>query len=174
MNEELNSFVATLIEDTQMMMDEYQTPEMAFTATVLDKIEELLDCDDIVKEHCKITKVNGDTIGEIHAYSQSTNGEVLYLFYTDYNSLHDVTVKSNSECQKSLTRLQGFYNSAIRGCHIDMDSSSAEYKASKFIYDNVQNFQSVNLVILSNYVINNLQLKKLRLRQNLYSTMYGI
>lgn len=163
MNEELNSFVATLIEDTQMMMDEYQTPEMAFTATVLDKIEELLDCDDIVKEHCKITKVNGDAIGEIHAYSQSTNGEVLYLFYTDYNSLHDVTVKSNSECQKSLTRLQGFYNSAIRGCHIDMDSSSAEYKASKFIYDNVQNFQSVNLVILSNYVINNLQLKKIKI-----------
>ncbi|MDD7107483.1 MAG: hypothetical protein PUI10_02880, partial [Prevotellaceae bacterium] len=84
MNEELYSFVATLIEDTQMMMDEYQTPEMAFTATVLEKIEDLLDCADVVKEHCKLTKVNGNTIGELHAYSQSTNSEVLYLFYTDY------------------------------------------------------------------------------------------
>lgn len=163
MNEELNSYVASLIEDTQMMMDEYQTPEMAFTATVLEKIEELLDCAEIIREHCKITKVNGDTTGELHAYSQSTNGEVLYLFYTDYNPQHDVTVKSNSECQTSLNRIQGFYNAAIRGYHIDMDSSSAEYKACKFIYDNVQRFQSVNLVILSNYVINNLTLKKIKI-----------
>lgn len=163
MNEELNSYVASLIEDTQMMMDEYQTPEMAFTAAVLEKIEELLDCKDIIKEHCKITKSNGDTIGEIHAYAESTNGEVLYLFYTDYNPLHDVTVKSNSDCKASLNRPQGFYNSAIRGYHIDMDSDSAEYRAAKFIYDNVQNFQSVNLVILSNYVINNLELKKIKI-----------
>lgn len=163
MNEELNSFVATLIEDAQMMMDEYQTPEMAFTATVLEKIEELLDCADIVKEYCKITKINGDTIGELHAYSQSTNGEVLYLFYTDYNPQHDVTVKRNSDCQTSLNRIQGFYNAAIRGYHKDMDSSLAAYRACKFIYDNVQQFQSVNLVILSNYVINNLTLKKIKI-----------
>ena len=48
--------------------------------------------------------------GEIHAYGESTNGEVLYLFYTDYNPRVDVQVKSNSECQTSLNRPQGFYN----------------------------------------------------------------
>ena len=46
MNDELMSFVASLLEDTQFMMDEYQTPEMAFTAVALDKIVELLDCTD--------------------------------------------------------------------------------------------------------------------------------
>ena len=42
MNEELMSFVASLLEDTQFKMDEYQTPEMAFTAVTLDKIVERL------------------------------------------------------------------------------------------------------------------------------------
>ena len=82
-----------------MVMDEYQTPVMAFTATVLDKIEDLLDCKEIVKEHCIVTKKNGDIIGEIHAYSESTNGEVLYLFYTDFHSGSDILVKNNTELQ---------------------------------------------------------------------------
>lgn len=163
MNEELNSYVASLIEDTQMMMDEYQSPEMAFTSTILEKIEDLLDCKDIIKEHCIITKTNGAVEGEIYAYCESTNGEVLYLFYTDYNPRHEVTVKNNTESKISLVRPQGFYNKAIRGCHLDMDSDSSEYRAAKFIYDNVQNFQSVNLVVLSNYVINNLPLSRIRI-----------
>lgn len=163
MNEELNSYIDSLIEDTQMVMDEFQTPEMAFTATVLEKIEDLLDCKDITIEHCKITDRSGKIEGEIHAYAESTNGEVLYLFYTDYNHRHDVQVKSNTDCQTSLTRPQGFYNKAIRGYHIDFDSASSEYNACKFIYDKVQQFQSVNLVVLSNYVINNLSLKKIKI-----------
>ena len=73
MNEELMSFVVSLLEDTQFKMDEYQTPEMAFTAVALDKIVELLDCTDPVIEHCKLTKSNGDTTGEIHAYAESVN-----------------------------------------------------------------------------------------------------
>lgn len=163
MNEELNSFASTLIEDTQLMMDEYQTPEMAFTAAVLDKIEGLLDCKEIVKEHCRITKTNGDITGEIHAYAESTNGEVLYLFYTDFNPRAEITSKNNTDTQVALSRPQGFYNSAIRACFMDMEQDSPEYKASKFIYDNVKEFQSVNLVVLSNYVINNLQLKKIKI-----------
>lgn len=135
MNEELNGFVDSLIEDTQILMDEFPTPEMAFTATVLDRIEELLDCKDIVKEHCRTTKSNGDVTGEIHAYALSTNEEVLYLFYTDYNASHEVTVKSNTESQRSLNRAQGFYNKAIRASHLDRDSSSAEYRALKFILE---------------------------------------
>lgn len=60
MNEELLTFVESLLEDTQMKMDEYQTPEMAFTAVALDKIVDLLDCNDPIIEHCKLTKSNGD------------------------------------------------------------------------------------------------------------------
>lgn len=146
MNEELNNYVISLIEDTQVLLDEYETPEMAFTATVLEKIEDLFDCQDIVKGHVRLLKSNGDVKGEIHAYSESTNGEVLYLFYTDYNPNIDVATKSNTEGQVSLNRLQGFYNAAIRGAHLDMDSSSFEYQAAKHIYDNSKNFQSINLV----------------------------
>ena len=42
MNEELSNYISTLIEDTELMMDEYQNPEMAFTAAVLEKIETLM------------------------------------------------------------------------------------------------------------------------------------
>lgn len=163
MNEELNSFVTSLFEETMLAMDEYQTPEMAFTATVLDKIEELLDCKDIVKEHCKIIMSNGNVSGEIHAYGQSTNEEVLYLFYTNYNSSNEIVVTSNTESQKYFNRLQGFYNSAIRGSYFDMDTSSNEYRAAKFIYENVQKFQTVNLILLSNCIINNFDLKKIKI-----------
>lgn len=39
MNEELNSYIDSLLEDTMLAMDEFQTAEMAFTATVLEKLK---------------------------------------------------------------------------------------------------------------------------------------
>lgn len=163
MNEELSSFLSTLLEDTQLRMDEFRTPDMAFTATVLDKIEDLLDCTDPVIEHCKLTNVRGDVTGEIHAYAESTNGEVLYLFYTDYNHSLEIKTKNNTECQPCVNRPQGFYQAAVRCAYDDVDSASSEYKALKFIYDNVQKFTSVNIVILSNNIINNLKIKKIKI-----------
>lgn len=158
MNEQLNSYASALIEESMMVRDEISLPEMAFTEVVLDKIEPLLDCEEIIKEHCVLTKVNGDIVGELHAYAQSTNGEVLYLFYTYFNHKEEIVIKGNTECAVCLTRPQGFYNKAIRGVHLDVDSESPEYRAGKFIYDNHNNFKSVNIVILSNYVINNLSI----------------
>jgi len=163
MNEELASYVASLLEDTQLKMDEYKTPEMAFTATILEKIEDLLDCSSPVIEHCKLTKSNGDITGEIHAYAESMNGEVLYLFYTDYNHSFDIKTKSNSESQTSINRPQGFYQAAVRCAFDQVDSASPEYTALKYIYDNVQNFKSVNIVVLSNFVINNLVVSKIKI-----------
>lgn len=163
MTEELNSYVASLIEDTQMVMDEFQTPEMAFTKTILEKIEDLLDCNDITIEHCKLQNRIGNITGEIHAYGESTNGEVLYLFYTDYNPLFNVQIKNNTDSQSSLNRPQGFYNAAIRGAHYDLDESSSEYSACKFIYENHQQFKTINLVLLSNFIINNLSLNRIRI-----------
>lgn len=159
----LKNFVVSLVEDTQMKMDEHETLEMAFTDAILEKIEGLLDCKEIIKEHCRLTKTNGDVLGEIHAYSESTNGEVLYLFYTYFNPRCDVGIKNNTESQTALNRPQGFYNKAIRALHLDLDEESSEYKATKYIYDNLGRFQSVNLVVLSNYIINNLQLRKIQI-----------
>ena len=146
-----------------MAMDEYQTPEMAFTSTVLEKIEDLLDCKEITKEHCVITKSDGSVTGEIHAYSESTNGEVLYLFHTIYNHSSEIKTKSNTDCQTSFSRIQGFYNASAKAAYDSMDSQSSEYRASKFIYDNNHNYKSVNLIVLSNYLINNVSLKKIRI-----------
>lgn len=160
MNEELKNYLVSLMSDTQMMMDEYQIPEMAFTSTVLDKIEELLDCKEITKEYCRIVQKDGKIQGEIHAYAESENEEVLYLFYTDYSSNVEVKVKTNSDSQSSLNRPQGFYNAAIRGRYLDFDENSSEYRALKFIYENHNKHHTINLVVLSNYVINNLTLKK--------------
>ncbi len=163
MNEELNSYVDTLTEETILAMDEYKTREMAFTATILEKIEEFLDCKELIIEHCKIVDKSGKTEGEIHAYGESNNGEVLYLFYTDYNSTNDIQSKSNTDSQPALNRPQGFYNKAIRAYHYDLDESSAEFKACEYIYTRVQQFQSINLVVLSNYILNNLSIKKIRI-----------
>ena len=174
MNEELLSFVISLLEETQFKMDEYQAPEMAFTAVALDKIVELLDCTDPVIEHCKLTKLNGDTTGEIHAYAESVNGEVLYLFYTDYNPLPEVRTKSNTDCLPLINRPQGFYNQAVRCAYADVDSSSSEYRALKYIYDNVQKFNSVNIVVLSNYIINNLTVKKVKVVKPLFHDTWDL
>lgn len=174
MKDELMSFVASLLEDTQFKMDEYQTPEMAFTAVALDKIVELLDCTDPVIEHCRLTKANGDIIGEIHAYAESVNGEVLYLFYTYYNPLPEVITKSNSDCQPLLKRPMGFYNQAVRFAYNDVDSSSSEYRALRYIYDNVQRFNSVNIVVLSNYIINNLTVKKVNIVKPLFHDTWDL
>lgn len=161
MNDELNKYYYEIIEDTQMACDEYRTPEMAFTATTIEKISELIDCKDVVIEHCLLTKANGNNAGEIHAYGQSSNGEVLYLFYTDYSSSNDIKSKSYSDAEKDLTRPQSFYQAALRCAHADKDSSSPEYAALKFIYDNNAKFSSIQLVVLSNYLMKNLELKKI-------------
>lgn len=163
MTEELTNYAVSLLEDTHLKMDEYHNPEMAFTATVLEKIEDLLDCKDIIIEHCRLTTAAENVSGEIYAYTESTNGEVLYLFYTDYNHTPDAKTKSNTECQPSINRAQGFYEKAVRCVYDDLDSGSAEYRASKYIYDNMSNFKSVNIVILSNYVINNLSIRRIRI-----------
>ncbi len=158
MNEQIHSYAISLIEETMMVRDEMSIPEMAFTEIVLDKIEPMLNCEEIIKEHCIVRKTNGDIIGELHAYSISENHEVLYLFYSYFNSRDEVLTKSKSECSICLKRPQGFYNFAIRGGHLDKDADSPEYRAAKFIYDNVHVFKSVNIVVLSNYVINNLSI----------------
>lgn len=174
MNEELTSFALSLLEDTQFKMDEYQTPEMAFTAVALDKIVELLECTDPIIDHCILTKPDGLILGEIHAYAESVNGEVLYLFYTDYNPLPEVRTKSNTECQPLINRPQGFYNQAVRCTYIDVDPSSSEYRALRYIYNNIQKFNSVNIVVLSNYIINNLTVKKVTVVKPLFRDTWDL
>lgn len=175
MTEELYNYMDSLTEDAMMLRDDYQTPEMAFTATVLDKIEGLLDCNAIIKEHCKLTKSDCSVAGEIHAYSESTNGEVLYLFHTLYNPMSELKTKSNTECQISFIRAQGFYNAAVRCIYDSLDSSSAEFRAAKYIYENNHKYKQVTLFVLSNYILNNVSLKKIKIASKpVYSDVWDL
>ena len=56
MNEQIHSYAISLIEETMMVRDEMSIPEMAFTEIVLDKIEPMLNCEEIIKEHCIVRK----------------------------------------------------------------------------------------------------------------------
>lgn len=161
MNDELNSYLSSLIEETHLCMDEFHTPEMAFTATILNKITDLLDCEEPILEHCRLQTTDGKVIGEIHAYAESSNGEVLYLFYSDYNYTNEIKTKSNAESQIDVNRPQGFYRAATRCVYEDHDSDTNEYKALKYIYDNQHRFTSIQLVILSNFIIRDLTIKKI-------------
>ena len=162
MSEDLNKYASSLLEETQLRMDEYPNqPDMAFTAVVLESIEGMLDCQDIRLEHCKLTTSDGKVIGEIHAYATSNDNEALYLFYTDFNPSMEVKRKSNTECQTNFKRPQGFYNKAIRAGYIDLDDDSPEYRATKFIYDNQSDIQTVHIVVLSNFSISNAEMKSI-------------
>lgn len=163
MNDELKAYSELLLENTHLKRDEYAEPVMAFTAAVLEQIEDLLDCKAPTIKHSRITKSNGTIEGEIHGFAESNNGEVLYLFYSDFNANPEITSKNNTECQPLVARPQGFYNKAIRSYHTEYDVTSNEYEALKFIYDNNARFHSVQLVILSNFIINDLKIKKLRI-----------
>lgn len=163
MEGELKDFALDLIEETQMAMDECPTLEIAFTTTVLKEIDELIDCTELTIEHCKLTDKGGKTEGEIYAYGENSNGEVLFLFYTDFNPSIEIKSKSNSDNQVSLNRPQGFYNKAIRGYHFDLDNNSAEYRACRYIYENGQRFKTVRLVVLTNYIVNKASLNRIRI-----------
>lgn len=73
-----------------------------------------------------------------------------------------------------INRPQGFYDQAVRCAYSDVDSSSSEYRALRFIYDNVHKFNSVNIVVLSNYIINNLTVKKVRIVKPLFHDTWDL
>lgn len=163
MNDELNQFSQEIITETHLKRDVFPDLDMAFTAAILEKISDLLDCTEPILKHCRLTTRNGNVTGEIHGYAESVNEEVLYLFYSDFNPNSEIKNKNNTEGQVSIVRPQGFYNAAIRGIHTDYDMASNEYDALKYIYDNNQKFNTVKIVVLTNYNYNDLTIKNLRI-----------
>lgn len=174
MEEKLNEYAITLLEDTQILMDEYQDPELAFTASVLDKIGDLIDCTEPVLSHCRILSMDNKTLGEIHGYAENSNKEMLYLFYTDYNPSQEIKSKSNTDCQEGINRAQGFFKRASQAVYVDKDMESDEYKTLKYVYDNIHHYQAVTILLISNCILNNVSIKKIKTSRPLYLDVWDL
>ncbi len=161
MGEDLKSYGIELLEEAQVAMEPASDYETALTECILDKITGLIDSQDPVIQHCVIKNKAGSILGEIHGYAESTNEEVLYLFYTIYNPSVEVTSKSNSDVQPAINRAQGFYKRATQACYEDFDIDTPEYSALKYIYDNNYKYKSINIKVISNHILSNVELKKI-------------
>lgn len=161
MKEDLNEYGISILEDTKLMMEPESDADEAFTQAILEQITDLIDCEQPVVRHCVIRNKAQNILGEIHGYAESTNGEVLYLFYSLYNPHSEITSKNNTEVQPAINRAQGFYKKAVQAVYDDFDESSPEYEVLKFFYENVSKHKTINIKILSNHILNNIEIKKI-------------
>lgn len=150
----------------QTMMDEQiGNREDAFTSYVLSQIATKVASENYVVRHAVIKNSAGNVLGEIHGYNESSNGEVLTLFYTIYNTdSSDVTTMNDTDTQFAWARLQGFYEKAIRNAAEDMDKDDPAYEVCKLIDRNKDKYCIVRFYVISNCMITKSAPKKIRIR----------
>ena len=103
-------------------------------------------------------------MGEIYGRGLSANKEVLTLYYAIYEpKLTEIESLTSKDFQTAMNRLQGFYDQAIHGNHIEIDPDKPEYSELKYIYDNLSTIVSVRLCLLSNYFIKDYKIKNKRI-----------
>ena len=164
MNNALQEFRAQINNETELLMDEYNTRELAFTKYFLSEFSELLNCGEYEIGHFIKLDAANRVRGEAFGYALSDNDEVLTLFYTLYNTSNEIISLTNTDYKNCLNKLQGFYDLAIRATYIDLDKNNPSYEALKFIYDNNSTFKTVKLCIISNCIINNSRdIKKIKI-----------
>lgn len=155
---DLNAEVQQLINEEKLL------PVPAFTQYVTDGIAEKTGVDEHYSVHCQVTDKANHVLGEIHGYGISANKEVLTLYYSIYDpTLKDSAVISTTDFDRGINRMQGFYNLCIRGTHIGMNEDLPEYEVLKFVYDNLSSIVTVRLCLLSNFLINNYKIKRIRI-----------
>lgn len=163
----LNSYLDVLEEKTVQTIDTEQmgSREDAFTAYVLSQIATKVSAENYVVCHASIKNSSGNFMGEISAYNESANQEVLTLFYTIYETnTSDVKVLSDTDVQYAWSRLQGFYDKAIRNAAVDMKEDDPAYEVCKMIDNNKNLYKTVRFYILSNCSIKKSAPKKIRIR----------
>lgn len=168
MNDNLLAYLKSLEENTAITMENEQIShrETAFTTYVLSQIATKVGADNYEVVHADIKNSVGNCLGEIYAYNESSNQEVLTLFYTIYDatSTNEIKVLTDTDVQYAWNRLQGFYDKAIRGAYYDMDESDPAYEVSKMIDDHKNIYQTIRFYILSNCAIRQSAPRKLRVR----------
>lgn len=163
----LKDYLSVLELETAQTMQEEQigNREEAFTHYVLSQIATKVSSENYVVCHASIKNSADNYLGEIFAYNESSNQEVLTLFYTIYSTDNmDVKVLNDSDVQYAWQRLQGFYDRAIRNAAADMDESNPAYEVCKMIDDHKNDYKTIRFYILSNCVIKKSAPKKIRIR----------
>ena len=163
----LKEYLNVLEEETALTMEQEQlgNREEAFTHYVLSQIATKVSAENYVVCHASIKNSADNYLGEIFAYNESSNQEVLTLFYTIYSTDNkDVKVLTDSDVQYAWQRLQGFYDRAIRNAAEDMDESNPAYEVCKMIDDHKNDYKTIRFYILSNCVIKKSAPKKIRIR----------
>lgn len=152
------------VEVEKMMSKEKLASAPAFTKYILEEIHEKTNVDEFETIHCEIKDKANRVKGEIYGRGLSANKEVLTLYYAIYDpTQEDIGKIKDTEFQSAMNRLQGFYDQAIRGNHIDIDPSKPEYSELKYIYDNLSTIVSVRLCLISNYFIKDYKIKNQRI-----------
>ena len=163
----LNSYLNVLEKMTIQTLETEQlsTREDAFTCYVLSQIATKVSAENFVVCHASIKNTSGNFLGEISAYNESANQEVLTLFYTIYETnTSEVKVLSDSDVQYAWSRLQGFYDKAIRNAAVDMSENDPAYEVCKMIDNNKNLYKTVRFYIISNCSIKKSAPKKIRIR----------
>ena len=168
MNDFLKDYLKELDTNTANAMSTELIPnrELAFTHYILTQIAAKVGAENFEVIHADIKDSAGKYLGEIFAYNESSNQEVLTLFYTIYGTSPETNNKvlTDTDVQYAWNRLQGFYDRSIRGAHFDMDEDNPAYQVAKTIYENNQKYQTIRFYILSNYIIKRSEPKKIRVR----------
>lgn len=152
------------VEVSKMMSKEKLAPMPAFTKYILDEIHEKTNVDEYETTHCEIRDKANRVMGEIYGRGLSANKEVLTLYYAIYEpKLTEIESLTSKDFQTAMNRLQGFYDQAIHGNHIEIDPDKPEYSELKYIYDNLSTIVSVRLCLLSNYFIKDYKIKNKRI-----------
>lgn len=152
------------VEVEKMMSKEKLTPVPAFTKYILEEIHEKTNVDEFETIHCEIKDKANRYVGEIYGRGLSANKEVLTLYYSIYDPTSTEPDRlNNKDFQTAMNRLQGFYDQAIHGNHIDVDPNTPEYSEMKYIYANLSTIVTVRLCLLSNYYIKDYEIKNKRI-----------
>lgn len=158
----IDAYIEDLNSEVELRRDEHPLPVMAFTAYVTDEIASLTNVNEHFVVHCIKKDKAGKTQGEIHGYGISENEEVLTLYYSVY-STEKTSSLLRADFDKAINRLQGFYNYAIRGAHMDVEEDSSEYEVFKFIYDHQSGIMTIRLCVLSNCSISDYDIRDIRI-----------
>ena len=152
------------VEVEKMMSKEKLAPVPAFTKYILDEIHEKTNVDEFETVHCEIKDKANRVLGEIYGRGLSANKEVLTLYYSIYDpTMTEVKRLEAKLFQTAMNRLQGFYDQAIHGNHIEVDPKLPEYSELKYIYDNLSTIVTVRLCLLSNFFIKDYEIKNKRI-----------
>ena len=169
MADSLLNYAREVQENIQELLSETGNPDQALTQFVINEISEKTDLGDSELCYGVIRSASGSVLGEVNAYAISFNGQTLSLFSTIYKQNADrITNVSADEYHSAVSKLQGFYNQAVKGWYKKMEPSAEHYSLCKHIFDKQDEICNVRLFVISNGMINNnLKTPKERIQDNI-------